>query len=238
MIIRRTILTVLLAAAGAAFAPAQTGEWEWSVTGRGLLITSSKIYPNPDNPSFELRTATTPFKSGLGFGAELAVRPLGASYHFGLSIEYLSQVKSEMRFVGTVFRRVPVEEGYSMIPIEVGGQVYVPLGTQSWRVSMGGGVGAYFTDRVYSVAGVSAEPVGSRLGFGIFVSVNSEYTVAPGVSVAAGLKFRDPEVDVLNRFPASSVDYEGTTVPLQQGDIPSRINVDGMTVSLGVRVAL
>lgn len=238
MIRARSILTVVLAVAGTAFAPAQTDEWEWSVSAHGLVITSSKIYPNPDNPSFELRTATTPFESGLGYGAELSVRPFGASYHFGVSIEVLSQVKLEQRFVGTVFRRVPVEEGYSMIPVEFGGQVYVPLGAKSWRVSMGGGVGAYFTRRIYSVAGVSAESVSRRIGFGIFVSVNSEYTVIPGISVVAGVKFRDPEVDVVNRFPVPSVTYEGITVPLQQGEIPSRINVDGMALSLGFRVAL
>ncbi|MBI4417874.1 MAG: hypothetical protein HY563_03790 [Ignavibacteriales bacterium] len=218
----------------------QMGDWSFSAAARGLLITTSKIYPNPNNPSFELRTITTPFSSVLGFGGELTARSFGASYYFFLNVEYLSQVKSEMKLDGSVSppRYLPVEDGYSMIPIEIGGQVYVPLGSSSWRISMGGGVGAYVTTRVYSVAGISADPVGSRTGFGIHVSVNSEYVLIPGVSVIAGLKFRDPEVDVRNRFPVSSILYDGRVVRFQQGEIPSRINVDGMTISAGVRVEI
>lgn len=235
--VRRCALTAVALALGLSPAGAQTAEWGVAVAARGLLITTSKLYPNPNNPSFELRTVTTPFTSVLGLGGEIIARPLNGSFHFSLSIEYLSQVKSEMRLDGSVTppRRLPVEEGYSMIPIELGGQVYVPLGSRIWRVSMGGGVGAYVTKRIYSVAGVSADAVGNRTGFGIHVSVNMEYMAMPGVAVVAGLKFRDPEVDVRNRFSVSSVPYGGQVVQFQQGEIPARINVDGMTISAGVR---
>lgn len=212
------------------------GEWTGSVVARGLITTSSKIYPNPDNPSFDLRTLTTPFTSVLGAGMEFRAQRFGESWYLYFSAEYLSQVKSEMRFNGV--RRIPVDEGYRIIPLEVGGQLFIPLGSQTWRLSMGGGIGAYHTERVWNIAGASSEAVGNRFGFGIHVSVNAEYAVAPRIAVAVGLKFRDPEVDVRNTFASRSVAYGNTVVTLPSAEIPSRVNVDGMTISAGVRVEI
>lgn len=219
-------------------AKGQASEWNLSVVARGLLTTSSKIYPNPNSPSFDLRIATTPFTSVTGIGGEIRLQRFATSYFVYISAEYLSQVRSEQRVVGSVNppRYVPVDEGYRMIPIELGAHVFLPIGSQSWKLSMGGGIGAYHTERVYSVAGVSSEPVGNRFGYGIHVSINAEYLILPKVFLTAGIKFRDPEVDVRNRFDRSSVIYNNNTVPLPQGEFPSRVNVDGMNLSLGLRL--
>lgn len=219
-------------------ASGQTGEWSVSAVGRGLLTTSSKIYPNPNSTSFDLRIATTPFTSVTGLGGEIRLQRFATSYFLYLSVEYISQVRSDQRIVGSVFppRRIPVDEGYRMIPMELGGHVYVPIGSQSWKLSMGGGIGAYHTERVYVVGGESAQPVGNRFGYGIHVSVNAEYLIGPKISLVAGFKFRDPEVDVRNKFDRVSATYNNTTVPLPQGEFPARINVDGMTLSLGLRL--
>ncbi len=217
---------------------AQTGDWNISAVARGLLTTSSKIYPNPNSASFDLRIATTPFSSVTGLGGEVRIQRFATSFFLYFSVEYLSQIRSDQRIVGSVNppRRVPVDEGYRMIPIELGGHVYVPIGSQSWKLSMGGGIGAYHTERVYTVAGVRAQPVGNRFGYGIHVSINAEYLILPKVSLTAGFKFRDPEVDVRNKFDRTSATYNNSTVPLPQGEFPSRINVDGMTLSMGLRL--
>ncbi len=222
----------------AGMATAQTGEWNLSAVVRGVLITSSKIYPNPNNPSFDLRIVNTPFTSVTGFGGEIRIQRFGTSYFLYLSAEVLSEVRSEQKLDGSINppRRVPVDEGYRMIPLELGGHVYVPVGSQSWKLSMGGGIGAYHTERVYSIAGVSSQPVGNRFGFGIHVSINTEYVILPRVSVMVGIKFRDPEVDVRNKFNAASTRYDNIVIPLPQGEFPSRINVDGMTLSAGLRL--
>ena len=221
-------------------ATAQSGEWSISAIARGLLITSSKIYPNPNNPSFDLRIVNTPFTSVTGYGGEIRIQRFGTSYFLYLSAEVLSELRSEQKLDGSINppRRVPVDDGYRMIPIELGGQVYVPIGSQSWKLSMGGGIGAYHTERIYSIAGVSAQPVGNRFGFGIHVLINMEYLVLPGVSITAGIKFRDPEVDVRNKFEVASTTYNNGVISLPQGEFPSRINVDGMTLSAGLRLEI
>jgi len=221
-------------------ATAQTGEWNISAVVRGLLITSSKIYPNPNNPSFDLRIVNTPFTSVTGYGGEIRIQRFGTSYFLYLSAEVLSELRSEQKLDGSINppRRVPVDDGYRMIPVELGGQVYVPIGSQSWKLSMGGGIGAYHTERIYSIAGVSAQSVGNRFGFGIHVSINMEYLVLPKVSITAGIKFRDPEVDVRNKFEVASTTYNNGIIALPQGEFPSRINVDGMTLSAGLRLEI
>lgn len=216
---------------------AQSGEWNVAAVVRGTITTSSKIYPNPNSPSFDLRTVTTPYNSVLGLGGELRIQRFGTNFYFSVSAEYLSQVRSEQRLDGSINppRRVPVEEGYRLIPLEISGYIYVPIGSQSWKLSMGGGLGAYYTERIYRIAGVTASPVGNRFGYGIHVGINTEYSIIPRLSVLAGLKFRDPEVDVRNKFEVSSIPYGTGVIAFPQGEFPSRINVDGMTFSVGVR---
>ncbi len=235
---RQTAVTLTLCVAFlAGLATAQTGEWSMSAAARGLFVTSSKIYPNPNNPSFDLRIINTPFAGVTGYGGELRIQRFGTNYFFYVSAEILSEVRSEQKLDGSITppRRVPVDEGYRMIPIELGGHVYVPIGSQSWRLSMGGGIGAYHTERIYSIAGVSAQPVGNRFGFGIHVSISTEYLILPRLSIVAGIKFRDPEVDVRNKFDVVTTMYNNGIISLPQGEFPSRINVDGMTLSAGVR---
>lgn len=222
------------------FGEAQILDWQLGVVGRGMLTTSSRIYPYPDAPSFDLRTRNTPFSSGYGGGVELRVRRFDDNYFFYLAGEYLSQSRSEFKLDGSLSppSQVPVDEGYLLIPIETGGQVYIPLGSQRWRLSMGGGVGMYFAERILTVAGVRAAPEGDGVGFGIHVGLNVEYSVRSGVSVTAGVKFRDPEVDVANRFESPSTTYGNNTVVFPQGELKSRINVDGLTVHVGVIVEI
>ena len=135
-------------------------------------------------------------------------------------------------------RRVPTEEGYLVVPVELGMQVYIPVGSRSWRLSMGGGIGGYYSERIFSIAGARAVPVGSRMGFGIHVAINTEYRFTPGIAVTASMKFRDPEIDVNNRFTSSSVIYNNVPLPLPQNDIHSRVNIDGLTLGLGVLVEI
>jgi hypothetical protein len=52
------------------------------------------------------------------------------------------------------------------------------------------------------------------------------------------MKFRDPEIDVNNRFTAASVIYNNVQLPLPQNDIHSRVNIDGLTLGLGVLVEI
>lgn len=218
---------------------AQTHNWTFAIAARGGITTTSRIYPNPDAASIDLRTINTPFNSVLSGGLEFRFKWFDDSYFFYLSTQYLSKTNSELQLDGSLSppRRVPVEEGYRVIPVELGTQLYVPLGsTTPWRLSMGGGFGAYYTERILKVAGVEAVPVGSRIGFGIHVGIRGEYRLFPGVSVLGSMTFRDPEIDVKNKFTATSIMYNNSVVNFPAGELHSRVNIDGITFGVGLVV--
>lgn len=219
---------------------AQNKEWSVSASVRGILTTSSKLFLNPDGPTPELRTEHTPINSVYGGGIDLRARVSEDNFFFTISGEYVSIIQKETRLDASLSppRRVPVEEGYMFIPVEIGAHLYIPLGSETWRVSMGGGFGAYYGERIYQVAGVKAEPRGNRFAFGIHVETHTEYRVLGPISVAAGLKFRDPEINATNRFETISTVYNNNVIVFPKGDMKSRINIDGITVSLGVIIEI
>ncbi len=218
----------------------QSHEWTLALVGRGNFTTTSRIYLNPDATSAELQAMNTPFNSVLNGGLEVRAKWRDESFFFFLSSELFSEASTELKLDGSLSppQRVPVEDGYRVIPFELGMQVYIPIGSRSWNLSMGGGAGAYYAERILEVAGIRAHPVGNRLGFGIHVSIHAEYKIFPGISAVAMVKFRDPEVDVVNRFESSTTIYNGNVLTLPSGDIRSRINVDGMTLGFGVMVEI
>lgn len=228
------VLVLSFSAAG------QSHEWVLALVGRGNFTTTSRIYPNPDAPSTELRTINTPFNSVLNGGVEVRAKWRDDNFFFYFSTEYFSESSTELKLYGSPSLpiRVPVEDGYRVIPFELGMQVYVPIGSRSWKLSMGGGAGGYYAERILQVAGVRAGPVGNRLGFGIHVSIHTEYNIVPGISAIAMVKFRDPEIDVNNKFESSTTVFNGNVLPLPPGDIHSRVNVDGMTIGLGIVVEI
>ncbi len=219
---------------------AQNKGWSVSAGARGILTTSSKLFLNPDGRTPELRTEHTAINSVYGGGIDLRARLPEDNFFFAISGEYVSIIQKETRLDASLSppRRVPVEEGYILIPLEIGVHLYIPLGSETWRVSMGGGFGAYYGERVYRVAGIRAEPRGNRFAFGIHVETQTEYQVLGLISVAAGLKFRDPEINAINRFETISTVYNNNVIVFPKGDMKSRINVDGITVSLGVIIEI
>ncbi|MBI5464363.1 MAG: hypothetical protein HY966_05355, partial [Ignavibacteriales bacterium] len=52
------------------------------------------------------------------------------------------------------------------------------------------------------------------------------------------VKFRDPETTSENTYNQPTVVIEGKTIPLPADPIKTKINVDGMTLSLGALLEL
>lgn len=218
----------------------QSHEWTLALVGRGNFTTTSRIFPNPDASSTELRTINTPFNSILTGGVEFRAKWRDDSFYFYFCTEFFSESATQLKLDGslTPARRVPVEDGYRVIPLELGMQVFIPIGSRSWRLSMGGGAGAYFAERILRVAGVRAAPEGNGFGFGIHVNIHTEYTIFRGISAVAMMKFRDPEIDVNNKFESSTTTFDGNVLTFPPGTIHSRVNVDGMTLGLGIVVEI
>ncbi|MEX0601724.1 MAG: hypothetical protein WD295_00185 [Bacteroidota bacterium] len=220
--------------------PAQAQEWKFTLIPRGSYTTTSKLYFNPDAQSPDIRSQHAELTGVFGGGLEVRVQNRENAFFLALAIEYLTTTDRRSQLVAFTDppRTLPVEEGYSLLPIELSGNMYIPLGTNTVRVGMGGGVGAYFGHRILSVAGVSADAVNKRVGLGIHVRTTVEYQVRSGVYLMGEMRFRDPEVETFNRFGQESVFHNGTEVRFPADDIKARVNVHGMSFGLGLLIEI
>lgn len=206
---------------------------------RGTYTTSSRIFGNPDASTEEQRAQFSQLDGITGGGITLRYRWPGEQFFFTLSVDFLSQVQERNQFLSfSPSRRLPVTEGLRLVPVEIGMHTYIPIGSESMRFSMGGGIGMYAGERILRVAGVEAAMQNNPVRFGIHVSSGIEYRVLPGVWLHGEMKFRDPEFRAVSRFTQERTVFEGTTITFPQNEFSSRVNVNGMAFSFGVAVEL
>jgi len=215
------------------------GEKNLSAILRGNYTTTSKVFFSPNAATQEQRGQYFELEGIAGGGVELRYHWPGESFFLSFSIDYLTKSREQLQPV--VFapqRRVPVTEGLRLIPVELGVHTFIPLGSETMRLSMGGGISAYAGERILRVARVDAAMQNKPLKVGIHIASGFEYQVYSGLWLRGDMKFRDPELRTASRFTQSEAEYEGLIIPLPQGELSSRINVDGLAFSLGVVVEL
>jgi len=219
---------------------AQHDGWHFSVAGLGGYTTTSKVFYNPDSPSSDIRSQYTSVDNIYGGGLELRVGRTDYNFFLALKIEYLSKLQDQIQPVAYTGPPIPapVKDGFRLMPIELGVNMYVPLGTEQARLSMGGGIGAYYGKRILSVAGVDAPQVNDPVGVGIHVESSFDYRILKGFAIRGEMRFRDPEVTAENRFQGRSAVYDGKTILFPTNAFRTRINVNGLMFGLGIVVDL
>jgi len=205
---------------------------------RGSFTTSSKLFFNPDAASEVLRGQFAELDNVYGLGIELRWRPFDSGFFLGLTTEYLSGTRDRSQVVRSTFGyvRIAGKDGYRVVPIELSGNVYVPLGTDAVRFAVGGGIGGYFAQRLLSVGGVQAQDVTTPFSFGIHVRTTFEYRLIDRVLLSGELRFRDPEATTTSRFVTRQGTYQGVTFQLPDNELRSKVSVDGMNLALGILV--
>jgi hypothetical protein len=232
------IFWAMLATAWPAELLSQPAGSMFSICLKGNYTTASRTFNHPDSPSDEIRSQYADLGAVYGAGLELRFRFPSEDFFISLSVEYLSRLRRGMQSVAYAGppRSVPVEDGFQLVPIELGGNIFVPLGSEKVQLSMGGGVGLYYGIRVLRVAGVNAPQQNVPAGFGIHVESSFDYRVLPRVAVRADMRFHDPEVTTVNRFDQPAAVYNGIQIPLLSDRFRTRINVNGLNFGLGIVV--
>lgn len=206
---------------------------------RGTYTTSSRIFVSPDASTEEQRAQFFQLDGITGGGIELRYRWPGEQFFFTLSADFLSQSQERNQFLSfSPSRRLPVTEGLTLVPVELGMHTYIPIGSESIRLSMGGGIGLYIGERIFRVAGVEAAMQNNPVRFGIHVASGVEYRVFSSVWLCGEMKFRDPEFRAVSRFMQERTEFEGTAITFPQNEFSSRVNVNGIAFSFGVVVEL
>jgi hypothetical protein len=223
---RVTAAALLLLALAAV--PAAAQDLPWAIVLKGNLTTSSQIYPDPvEHASF---LDVTDF---FGYGVE--VKYLIPETHLAVSV---SVDRIHARFEQPLFKYqgpyIPVNDGFNTVPVEVTGYFIIPASGNTFGIFMGGGLGIYFGQRVYSWGATDADLVNSTPGIGIHVLAGVSYRVMQHFSLIGEMKFRDLQFKSTNKFAAAVVDYEGTRLRLPAGPIDSNVHTDGITFQIGV----
>lgn len=218
----------------------QYPSWTLMAGVRGSYTTSSKLFPNPDAASASVRASYTAFEGLYAGGAEVRLKAPDAGHFVALSADYILQRQERTQIVRSVLTSisVPATEGIEAVPLELSGNIYVPLGTPTVRLLMGGGPAVTIVRRHLTVGGVTASSVTTPLSVGIHVRTAVEYRLRPGILLVGELRLRDPEATTTNRFDAATGEYRGMPFELPTSDVRGKVNVDGMNLSLGLMVEI
>ncbi|MCX6134560.1 MAG: hypothetical protein NTU47_12160 [Ignavibacteriales bacterium] len=232
---RRSIASIaaVLALLGQFCARAQ--EHQFSLAFRGGYTTTSKIFTNPDSPSPDVRGQYTAIDNIYSPGFELRWLIPGQPVAISLAAEYLSRSDEQIQLVGFLNppRALPVKEGLRLIPIELGAIIFVPLGGDRVRLTLGGGVGMYVGHRYLTIAGVEAPQQNKPISYGIHVETSFDYRITPRIFARLDMRFRDPEYITESRFQQEATQYGGVLIRLPLDPFRAKINVNGMNFGLG-----
>jgi opacity protein-like surface antigen len=177
------------------------------------------------NPKAAIRShaQSVSFTDFFGYGGEVVYHIPGTTLSVGLSADYITS--SDTRTItATAQRIVPVEDGYRVLPVEVTGYFRIPITEGRFGVFMGGGLGVYFGERDYSVAGVASATTATRAGFGIHVLGGVQYQFTDWFTLSAEMKFRDAQFEATNAFAVPTVRYGDILVTLPQKPFESSIH--------------
>lgn len=201
----------------------------FSVSLKGSLTTGSQLFPNPNSSNDSLRAAFFSLKDIWGYGIEVRYRFPETDLAIALSVDYLRTTQSRLR------DKIPEDDGYRVIPVELTGYFTIPLSGETIGVYMGGGAGAYFGRRIHRFANADAPSIDQGVGFGIHVLSGLSYRFNEFFSLNAEMKFRDLQFNSVNQFSTPKLQYGPTLVDAPTTKpFESRVHTDGIIFQLGV----
>jgi hypothetical protein len=222
---------------------ARTQDFLYSVSVLGSLNTTSELFHHPDDPDPLLRSEYYPLNTVLGGGLEVRRSFTDLRLALGASVELLTKSETSTLSLTSlptaqesqgVTVAVPVEDGYTVLPVELTVYVAIPVGNEALHFYIGAGGGAYIGRRRYTFAGLDASVTDHSAGYGIHVLAGSEYFLSPLFSLRSDVKFRDVHFETVNQFDRPVVSVEGHSVLVPKGDQASRVNIDGLSIALHI----
>ena len=208
-------------------------ENRYSVSISGSFTTTSKLFRALNDASESMRSQFLPIDNIFGGGVDIRRNFEDLRIQIGLSIEYLAKSKQLTR-TNSQDIKIPVKDGFRTLPIELSTYFKIPIGLENLFFYMGGGVGLYFGERQYEESGVQSKIVELNPAVGIQVLFGAEYLLSNRISLRSELKFRDVHFESTNKFIQNTALYNNTYIRLPSEEMHSRINIEGMTLNLGM----
>lgn len=202
----------------------------------GIYTSSAKIYLYPNSSDVFLRNTSFPLSDIYDAGIYFRYR-LNDDILLGLSTEYMKKTASGKNL--TVFANnrtvtINVNDGFSMIPVELSIYYLIPFSTEKFKFLMGGGGAFYYGKQIRTFGDANISSSETKIAYGIQVSISMDYLLTKDIIISGAMKFRDPQFTVNNTYNRRIVNYNGTMIDLAQNSFESKINVDGVTFLVGV----
>jgi hypothetical protein len=212
---------------------------KFSISVYGMYISSGELQNNINNTDPFLRDASIELKGGYGYGGEFIYSPdfYDLDIRFYLSSEYIKITDDELalRFIeDSASASVRFIEEFYMIPLEAGLKWSLPVGTDRFKIYIGGGAGIYFGDRKRSIGPLKTSTVSRKPGFSLNVLSGIEYYIGRNLSLDFEFKFRDASFETESMFPADYIYIEGHNFRLEN-PFTSRLLINGARLSLGLK---
>jgi hypothetical protein len=207
-----------------------------SLVVRGTVVTSSRVFDNPDSPVSTDRDHFDFVDNLLGGGLEYRLAFPDEGLFLTLSAEYVSKVSSTNQsiLVNNVVRQFPVEQGVRFIPVEFGVHTGVPIISDLLTLTMGGGLGAYYADRVFGIAGVRMKSRKFPAGYGIHIESAFDYRLSRNLQLSFEMRFRDPEVINESGFDTDVITVDNYQIPVGNISPKTKVNVHGVSFTIGI----
>lgn len=199
-------------------------------------ITSAQIFLNPNSSDIFLRNSSFEINNLYSPIVDFRYR-LNDDLILGLNTEYISKSQTGNNLSvkeGSQEIKLDVADGVMFIPIEFSLHYYLPFSTDQFKFTMGLGVGYNLGKQTRKFGNTEIETISRRNSMGILVTVGVEYLITDQFGARFNMKFRDPEIELTNRYKNSIIDYNGTQVQLSSDTFNSKINLDGISFIIGM----
>lgn len=208
----------------------------FGVSVNAVYNTSASIYLSPNSSDIILRNNSFLIENIFNPSIDFRYK-LSESIILGFNTEYMtsSSIGPNLTvFLGNSTVTINVEDGFSLIPLELSAYYLLPFSTERFKFLMGGGIGYYIGSHVRKFGDVEVSNAERKAAYGFHVNISMDYLIKDFISVRGEMKFRDPQFTVKSKYSKKEVNYNGSIIRLAQDTFDSKINVDGVTFILGL----
>ncbi len=230
--IKTSIILIIL------FAPNLFGQYanhEWGIAVNYSYTTTSKLYLFPNAIDPFLRDQHKTLDDIISYSTEVRYR-VSNRMALGLNFEYLEGTSKNSIALGGPSGSIlaTADEGFSLVPVEFSVYYLLPFSTDVLKFHMGGGGGVYIGSHIRKIKDAQFENVSREMAYGIHVSTGMDYMIKDFLSVRGEMRFRDPQFEVESKYNKTDVLIADNLYALPQSTQDSKINVDGLTFTIGV----
>ena len=213
----------------------QYADHDWGVSVNYSYTTTSKLYLFPNAIDPFLRDQHKTLEDIISYSTEVRYR-VSRRLALGLNLEYLERTsKNSVPLGGPSGSIVAIaDEGFSLVPVEFSVYYLLPFSTDVLKFHMGGGLGFYLGNHIRKIEDAEFENVSREMAYGIHVSTGMDYMIKDFLSVRGEMRFRDPQFEVESKYNKTDVRIRDNLYALPQSNQDSKINVDGITFTIGV----